>query len=380
VEWEGVVAPDASLVFYTDGLVESSERDVDEGTATLVRTCGESPATEPEVLADRVLDRLTTQDRSDDVAILVVRRLGPAGTAKPPMQDLAASARTRTFAAEPALAGAARRHVVDAVVGWGLADLVEDAALCTAELATNAILHSRTSFTVGVRRIPQGIRVDVHDDRPDRLPLVVPTSLEPLDTGVTGRGLMLVAAIAQRWGYFTTDIAKTVWFELSTSHTGAPTGPVVELVDPPRESASSTVTLVGMPVRAAIASGVQVDELVRDIQLHQAQLDPSDLDHLTDLLERSARPRLLGRQAAFKAAAGGQTSFTVELSTTPDEVAALAELGPLLARLATESAIESAAVGEEPLRMRAWINAEVAAQLGGADPTPFGEFVQRNQA
>jgi serine/threonine-protein kinase RsbW len=73
-EWEGVLAPDAAVVFYTDGLVESNERDVDEGTRALVEACRRTGPADPERLADRILDALTTPDRSDDVAVLVVRR------------------------------------------------------------------------------------------------------------------------------------------------------------------------------------------------------------------------------------------------------------------------------------------------------------------
>ncbi|HVS69143.1 MAG TPA: SpoIIE family protein phosphatase [Mycobacteriales bacterium] len=371
-EWEGILAPGDALVFYTDGLVESSSRDVDDGMRKLVATCASASSNQPESLADRILSTLTSHDRSDDVAILVVRRTADAPTGEPTAaQVLAATSRSRSFAAEPALAAAARRHVVDALVGWGLPDLIEDAALCTTELATNAILHSRSTFTVAVRRTPRGARVDVHDDRPDRLPVVVPTSLGPLDTGVTGRGLMLVAAMAQRWGYFTTDIGKTVWFELSGEEVEAATTPVVELAEPPSVPDTMTVTLIGMPIRPAIASGVQVDELVREIQLHRAEVAAADLEQLFELLERTARPRLLGRQAAFKAAAEGKTSYTLHLATTSDEAAALADLVPLLARLARECDIEGAAVGEDVLAMRAWINSEVAAQGSGSAPTPY---------
>jgi anti-sigma regulatory factor (Ser/Thr protein kinase) len=289
----------------------------------------------------------------------------------PEIPGLAATSRPRILAADPASAGAARRHVLAAVEEWGLTELAEDAALCTAELATNAILHSRTEFTIAVRQVPDGIRVDVQDDRPDLTPVVVPTSLEPLDTGATGRGLMLVAAIAQRWGYFTTDVAKTVWFELSGNGVEEPSEPLVELAERDVPADALQVRLEGMPVRAAIASGVQVDELVREIQLNQSQLDPADLSVLMNLLERSARPRLLGRQAAFRAAAAGQSSYTLQTPTTPDEIAAMSQLGPMLAELAHDGRIEAAAVSEEVIEMRAWINTEIAAQIQGAEPSPF---------
>ncbi|MGN6474950.1 MAG: SpoIIE family protein phosphatase [Mycobacteriales bacterium] len=374
VEWEGDLPPGSSLVFYTDGLIESSERDVDEGTANLVETCLRAPSVDPEALADHILAALTTQDRSDDVAVLVVQRAGvaePVAGHETSVGHPAATSRSRSFAPDPALAATARRYVVEALAEWGLSELLDDAALGTAELATNAILHSRTKFTIAVRRSPRGVRIDVHDDRPDLLPVVVPMTLDPLDTGVTGRGLMLVAAIAERWGYFTTDIGKTVWFELSEQRAESPTAPIVEVAERAAVQGAVTVTLIDMPVRAAIASGIQVDEMVREIQLHQSRLAPGDVDLLRDLLERTTGPRLLGRQAAFSAAAEGRDVYTLRLTATPGEAAAMAQLGPLLARLAADDRFVAASVDDEVTAMRQWVNAEVTAQSAGGAPTPY---------
>lgn len=285
--------------------------------------------------------------------------------------DLAATSRTRIFEPVPASGSAARRHVLEALSEWGLSDLADDAALCTAELAANAILHSRGRFTVAVRKTATGIRVDVHDDHPRRLPVVVPDSLEPLDTGITGRGLMLIAATARRWGYFTTNIAKTIWFELSAEPVDRPSDPVVEVAEHEATVDSFAIRLIDLPVRAAVASGIQVDELVRELQLDPARLSDQDRVRLHQLLDRSAGPRLIGRQAAFRAAAEGRAQYTLDLDTTADEAAAVSELSPLLAQLATQGEIEAASVGEDVLAMREWISAELVAQAAGEDPRPY---------
>jgi hypothetical protein len=271
----------------------------------------------------------------------------------------------------------ARHQVEEFLRAWGMADLAEDAALCVTELATNALLHSRGAFTVAVRRSTAGIRVDVQDDQPQRLPVVVPDSLAPLDTGITGRGLILVAAIARRWGYFTTDVAKTIWFELSPGESEEPTAPIVEIAERHATPEAFTLQLLGMPVRAAIASGIQVDELVRELQLDPSRLDADDRDRLYELLDLSASPRLIGRQQAFTAAAEGKEHYTLQLTATPAEAAAVGELSELLARLATQGEIETEAVSEEVLSMRGWINAELAAQGSGAAPTAYGGQSER---
>ena len=58
----------------------------------------------------------------------------------------------------------ARRFVTSALASWGRPDLVDDAAVIVAELATNAVLHARTAFTVTVSRPAGGtIRISVQD-------------------------------------------------------------------------------------------------------------------------------------------------------------------------------------------------------------------------
>jgi anti-sigma regulatory factor (Ser/Thr protein kinase) len=290
----------------------------------------------------------------------------------PSSDDLAETVRTLALEPERHSASAARRFVVSALDEWGRPELCEDAAVCTAELVTNAILHSRDRFTVAVRRTARGARIDVLDARPDQLPLTVPDGLDPLDLGTTGRGLMMVAALADRWGYFTTDVAKTVWVELAPSAAVAhPSGPEVELAELSPAAAAVEIALLDIPVRLAIASGVQVDELVREAQLNHTPMRAVDQTTFADLLERSVRLRLIGRQAAFQAAADGRSHYSISSTATAAEVSALAELAPFLERLTSTSRLAVTTVSDEVMAMRAWINSEVATQLAGGTATPF---------
>ncbi len=275
------------------------------------------------------------------------------------------------FQPDPVCAGEARRFVIDTVDGWGRSALGDEAALCAAELASNAILHCRTPFTVAVRPTPAGVRIDVHDDRPDRLPVPLPAGADPLASGTTGRGLRLVAAMAARWGYFTTDVAKTVWVELSERASGALAEPVVELAARPPAATGRPVRLVDLPVGAAIASGVQVDDLVRELQLQPGRIAPDEQEALYRLLERSAAPRLIGRQEAFRAAGRGQDRYTLELAVSGDEIAAVGELTVFLERLGRDTDLEAGQIPPEVEAMRAWIPGEVAAQYRGRAPSPF---------
>lgn len=95
------------------------------------------------------------------------------------------------------------------------ADRVE---LVVAELAANAVLHGRCPgrdfrLALSLDRAAHLVRIEVTDARPDRLPPAAPLS-DPAPDGESGRGLLLVAALAERWGSTPCPPAgKTVWAE-----------------------------------------------------------------------------------------------------------------------------------------------------------------------
>lgn len=104
----------------------------------------------------------------------------------------------------------ARRFVTGALAAWGCADQVCDAALIATELATNAVLHTRTDFTVVLSRRPRGqIRIAVRDTSSLR---PRPRHAGPLDG--SGRGLGLVEALAAGWGADLVPGGKVVWADL----------------------------------------------------------------------------------------------------------------------------------------------------------------------
>lgn len=114
----------------------------------------------------------------------------------------------RSFPARPESASAARSFVLEAVP---LADGEERSRLLTlvSELATNAILHARTPFTVKVSRQPSRVRVSVTDGSTSP-----PVRKEYLPDQPTGRGLLIMESLADRWGADLAENGKTVWFEV----------------------------------------------------------------------------------------------------------------------------------------------------------------------
>jgi anti-sigma regulatory factor (Ser/Thr protein kinase) len=117
----------------------------------------------------------------------------------------------RRFRAEPASAGDAR-HFVGSVLDRHGVDSV-DARLLTSELATNAVVHGRTDFTVRVALRQGRVRVEVRDANGHLPP--TPSGL-PLDAS-SGRGLPLVDVIAPAWGVEALEEGKSIWFELPVS-------------------------------------------------------------------------------------------------------------------------------------------------------------------
>jgi serine/threonine-protein kinase RsbW len=74
VEWAGVLAPGATLLLYTDGLVESRDADLDQGLATLMDAAVRAGTNDPDELCDRLLAELASGVRADDVALLAITR------------------------------------------------------------------------------------------------------------------------------------------------------------------------------------------------------------------------------------------------------------------------------------------------------------------
>jgi PAS domain S-box-containing protein len=111
----------------------------------------------------------------------------------------------------------ARAFVRDTLQGWGFPDVVDDAVVLTSELVTNAVVHAGTTAQVLCLRSERGVRVEVADRYPER---DIPLQGYARDVGSLdldregGRGLLLCAALASRWGVEYTSTEKQVWFQL----------------------------------------------------------------------------------------------------------------------------------------------------------------------
>jgi hypothetical protein len=108
----------------------------------------------------------------------------------------------------------ARSFVRVTLEQWGLGHLEDPLTLLTSELATNVVLHARTSYEVHLERRPDAVRLTVLDDSP-----VGPTHRRTPLRAATGRGIALLDTLSRDWGRSdrTTcgDRAKGIWCEVS---------------------------------------------------------------------------------------------------------------------------------------------------------------------
>jgi serine phosphatase RsbU (regulator of sigma subunit)/anti-sigma regulatory factor (Ser/Thr protein kinase) len=208
------VEPGAVLVLFTDGLVEERQTGLDVGLPALAAESRRLTDTglDVEGFADAVL-ALGAADgsRPDDVCVLVVRRdeAGPVQDGDAARVDAAV-----TLAAEPTSGAAARRFVQRSLAGVPSdPERLETLVLLCSELVTNAVLHAAAPSQVRVRVRDGRVRLEVHDPSPH---LPAPRVHDP--EAPDGRGMALVAALADAWGIERgdglTDLGKTVWVEL----------------------------------------------------------------------------------------------------------------------------------------------------------------------
>jgi anti-sigma regulatory factor (Ser/Thr protein kinase) len=300
--------------------------------------------------------------------------------------------------AELASVVAARRLVEGAARAWGIAGSVaEDAALVMSELVTNAVLHAGTEVQVVVRRLGQGLRLEVGDGS-SRLPPIVGAD-RPEDLlstrSMTGRGLAVVAATVDRWGADSVVSGKVTWAEVGTGQrhaviVEAPVMPAAVAEVPQDPSAlwagvtavtavaaeGRRVHLVGVPVRLLIESARQLADLRREIQF--LGLGQDGTAELLDLAETSREisshlDGLPDPGRAEAALARGESLMDLDVDLPDEVVRAFDRLGTLVQQVGENLGSDhllAVPASEEVTAYRRWCRDEITAQLTGEPPRP----------
>ncbi|MER7179060.1 SpoIIE family protein phosphatase [Streptomyces hyaluromycini] len=191
--------PGSVLALYTDGLVHLGPHHIDDGlrrlTDALATSCRPDRALDDTGRA--LLGDLVDEAPRDDATLLLAR------TRAVPAEDVA----HWQIPVDPAAVSEARAWATRQLTAWGLADLLFPTELIVSELVTNAIRYGRPPAEL--RLIRHHVLVcEVTDSNSAQ-----PRLRRARTTDEGGRGLFLVAQLAERWGCRHGQNSKTIWSE-----------------------------------------------------------------------------------------------------------------------------------------------------------------------
>ncbi|MFJ9567511.1 PAS domain S-box protein [Streptomyces fuscichromogenes] len=196
------VPPGATLILYTDGLVETPGSDIEVRISELTSVLAGFFTTPTclETAADHVLTRLLPEADShdDDVTLLLAQ-----------LPDSPPAAVTTDLPAVASSVPEGRAFLSKALLSWDCTGPADEALLLLSETLTNAVQHAEGPIGLHLCRTPTDLTVEVSDRSPH-----LPQPRNASGDEESGRGLFLVRTLADTWGVRPTDEGKTTWFTL----------------------------------------------------------------------------------------------------------------------------------------------------------------------
>ncbi|SDE56486.1 Serine phosphatase RsbU, regulator of sigma subunit [Blastococcus fimeti] len=233
---ETMLPAGSTLLFYTDGLVETRGEDLDQGLRRLLDTVEQHASHDLDTLCDAILGVMVPRAGEDDVAMVAVRPRWLPGPVATPVDPAVAATRAswRRTTPVPDLVpadvveltslrqlGAVRRHVraflsaslqAGGVVAEDVVDeVVERAILVIDELASNALRHGAPPARLDLREAGDHWLAVATDAAPDVLP--APAVDRPAGAG--GYGLYVIADLSTAHGVEIDGAQKRVWARLA---------------------------------------------------------------------------------------------------------------------------------------------------------------------
>ncbi|WP_329391381.1 SpoIIE family protein phosphatase [Streptomyces sp. NBC_01716] len=203
------LVPGETFVLCTDGLVEEPGLDITDGMGELAHAVRTGPGGAGP-LADHLPDRLWQRwATGDDVALLVVHRAPDPGTHQAPRIH------QYIHQADPEGLIETRAVLRQALVDWHMPALVDDVQLAAGEMLVNVLLHTEGGAVLTLEVVPgpvRRVRLWVKDRSS-----AWPRRRWPGEAATSGRGLLMIDAVAARWGVEPRGDGKAVWCEFAPS-------------------------------------------------------------------------------------------------------------------------------------------------------------------
>ncbi|MER7411938.1 ATP-binding SpoIIE family protein phosphatase [Streptomyces cacaoi] len=239
-----VLEPGERLLMCTDGLIETGGHDLETGWERVREIVAEHGDADLEELADHLVQIVHERERpeeqhhrpagplldrhEDDIALLLLSPSPSAGPQGPPGTVATAARRTMlTIAqAEPDRIAEARHRLHDLLHDWADPEQVDGAVLMLSEMLTNVLVHTDGDAQLhaqiicpheagpeGIEAGPRVLRVRVADTSDE-----LPHRRSPGELASSGRGLMLLGMLADRWGVEPRGEGKLIWFEITETN------------------------------------------------------------------------------------------------------------------------------------------------------------------
>lgn len=197
------ISPGTMIVLYTDGLTHPGEQFPKEIIDLSVAQAGE----DLEALADLLTTAGSSQNsRADDAALMIMRYDSP------PTKECAVGEiilRRR----DTQSVRLTRKTISRWLTENNLESLEDTAVLLASEVVTNALIHADSEVQIILRKNGPRLRILVSDYDTHLAELVETPRAE--DQAEHGRGLMIVSALATKWGNSPNGKGKTVWFDIT---------------------------------------------------------------------------------------------------------------------------------------------------------------------
>ncbi|MEU1188184.1 SpoIIE family protein phosphatase [Streptomyces sp. NPDC005859] len=190
------LAENSLIGLYTDGLVETGDRDIEQGMALLGEALARSDA-DLSALCASAVRQLVPVPQPDDIALLLARTHALGA-------DRVVSWEVPV---DPAAVADVRARATRQVEAWGLGELVMTSELIVSELVTNAVRYAAPPIRL---RLLLDVRLTCEvSDASSTAPRLRRARI----TDEGGRGLFLVAQLGHRWGVRYTADGKIIWAE-----------------------------------------------------------------------------------------------------------------------------------------------------------------------